>query len=273
MALVTLREILKGSVENRYAVGSFNAANHSMAEAILEASEELGTPVILAVAEVHFRYFDLDRFAAYVRRRIEEVKTPVALHLDHGRSTDVVKRCLDLGFSSVMIDASQQPYEDNVRITDSVVQLARTSGASVKAELGCVGGGEGNYVEGSSPIGTISPTRTWCPTSPGLRDALLWPSHGARPYKGQPVRLERSRRSAEDGCSLARTAAQACDEDFRNVVASGINKVNFTECSGGSSEGCWADPERKTCGLSRLTAAGQRCQEIVTKDRLSERRE
>mgnify|MGYP001293390521 FL=1 len=81
MALVTLREILKGSVENRYAVGSFNAANHSMAEAILEASEELGTPVILAVAEVHFRYFDLDRFAAYVRRRIEEVKTPVALHL------------------------------------------------------------------------------------------------------------------------------------------------------------------------------------------------
>lgn len=233
MALETLREILRGSVENKYAVGSFNAANHSMAEAIFEASEELGTPVILALAEVHFRYFDLDRFATYVRRRIEEVKTPVTLHLDHGRSIDVVRRCLDLGFSSVMIDASQQPYEENVRITREVVQLAKTYGASVEAELGCVGGGEGNYVEGS-----VANRDDF--TNPDLVsdfvartgvDALavaIGTVHG--PYKGQPVldleRLQEIRKRTEVPLVL-HGGSGLSDQDFLNVVANGINKVNF----------------------------------------------
>lgn len=266
MALVTLREILKGSVENRYAVGSFNAANHSMAEAILEASEELGTPVILAVAEVHFRYFDLDRFAAYVRRRIEEVKTPVALHLDHGRSTDVVKRCLDLGFSSVMIDASQQPYEDNVRITDSVVQLARTSGASVKAELGCVGGGEGNYVEGSVANRDDFTNPDLVPdfvarTGVDALAVAIGTVHG--PYKGQPVldleRLQEIRRKTDVPLVL-HGGSGLSDEDFRNVVASGINKVNFyTECSlAAAAKVAGLIQSGKPVGYPDLTAAGGR---------------
>ena len=73
----------------------------------------------------------------------------MALHLDHGLSIETIKRGLDLGFSSVMIDASQQPYEENVRITRTVVELAQAKGVSVEAELGFVGGGEGNLVEGS----------------------------------------------------------------------------------------------------------------------------
>ena len=98
-----------------------------MVEAILAASEETGASVILSIAEVHFRYLDLE-VCGLCLKRIDEVKTPVALHLDHGLSIETIKRGLDLGFSSVMIDASQQPYEENVRITRTVVELAQAKG-------------------------------------------------------------------------------------------------------------------------------------------------
>lgn len=233
MALVTLKEILRGSVQGRYAVGSFNVANHGMVEAILAASEELGTPVILSIAEVHFRYLDLDKFVSYALHRIEEVSTPVALHLDHGLSMETIKRGLDLGFSSVMIDASQQPYEENVRITRSVVELAKPYGVSVEAELGFVGGGEGNLVEGSvaNPSDFTDPELVADFVEKTGVDALavaIGTVHG--PYKGQPaldLELLREIRGRTTIPLVLHGGSGLSDQDFRNVVANGINKVNF----------------------------------------------
>ena len=190
MALVTLREVLRDAVAERYAVGSFNAAEHSMAEAILEVSEEKGVPVILSVAEVHFRYMNLERFIPYLRRRIEEMKTPAVLHLDHGASLETIQRGLDLGFSSVMIDASILPFEENVSMAAQVVELARKYGASVESELGHVAGGEGNLSEGSEadPGSTTNQKRLldlsrrlgWTPQAVAIGTV-----HG--PYKEQAI--------------------------------------------------------------------------------------
>ena len=238
MALVTLKDILRNTRTDRYAVGSFNAANHSMAEAILTVSEESGLPVILSVAEVHFRYLNLPHFVQYLQKRIDGMQTPVALHLDHGLSLESVQRGLDLGFSSVMIDASNLPYRDNVGLTASVVACASGYGASVEAELGMVGGGEGNLEQGTSadPEVYTDPGQAASFVAETGVDALavaIGTVHG--PYKGKPAldlkRLEEIR-SLVGVPLVLHGGSGLSDLDFRQAVSSGISKINFfTEAS------------------------------------------
>jgi len=242
MALVTLEEILRSTRKEKYAVGSFNAANHSMAEAILSVSEELGLPVILGLAEVQFRYVDLERFVPYLRQRIEGMATPVALHLDHGLSLETVYRGLDLGFSSVMIDASSFPYEENVALTRQVVRRARSYGASVEAELGQVGGGEGNLEQGTEAdaAGYTDPSQARDFVENTGIDALavsIGTVHG--PFKGKP-RLDLERlaeiRSLVEVPLVLHGGSGLSEDDFRRAVACGISKINvFTETSLGAA--------------------------------------
>ncbi|WP_461370329.1 class II fructose-bisphosphate aldolase [Candidatus Darwinibacter acetoxidans] len=274
MALVTLREVLRDAVAERYAVGSFNAAEHSMAEAILEVSEEKGVPVILSVAEVHFRYMNLERFIPYLRRRIEEMKTPAVLHLDHGASLETIQRGLDLGFSSVMIDASILPFEENVSMTAQVVKLARKYGASVESELGHVAGGEGNLSEGSEadPGSYTKPEEAARFVKETGVDALavaIGTVHG--PYKGKPnleLELLQKIRAEVDVPLVLHGGSGLSDEQFRSVVACGINKINyFTEGSLAAVE----EVRRLLAGGTPLSypdliqAAQRRVREIVEK--------
>ena len=238
MALVTLREMLQDAVLGKYAVGSFNATDYSMAEAILEVSEEKGLPVILSVAEVHFRYLDLEHFIPYVRQRIEKMTTPVVLHLDHGLSLETIQRGLELGFSSVMIDASKLPYEDNVKISGKVVELARKYGASVEAELGQVGGGEGDLTAGTAadPQFYTDPEQAASFVKETGIDALavaIGTVHG--PYKGEPhleLELLQEIRSKVAIPLVLHGGSGLSAEQFQQAIACGINKINFfTECS------------------------------------------
>lgn len=238
MALVTLREVLNDAVLGKYAVGSFNAADHSMAEAILEVSEELGLPVILSLAEVHFRYLHLESVVPYLRRRIEGLSTPAVLHLDHGLSLESIQRGLDLGFSSVMIDASSLPYEDNVALTTQVVNLARKYGASVEAELGQVGGGEGNLADRTDPDPNVytDPEQAADFVKATEIDALavaIGTVHGL--YKGTPhldLELLSKIRSMVEIPLVLHGGSGLSKEEFQSAIAQGINKINFfTECS------------------------------------------
>ncbi|NMB21685.1 MAG: class II fructose-bisphosphate aldolase [Firmicutes bacterium] len=238
MAIVSLREVLQDAMVKRYAVGSFNAADHSMAEAILEVSEERNVPVILSVAEVHFRYLNLERFIPYLRQRIETMATPVVLHLDHGLSLDTIVRGLDLGFSSVMIDASSLPYEENVALTSKVVELARGFGASVEAELGHVGGGEGNLTDGTEadPSMFTDPKQAAAFVRATGVDALavaIGTVHG--PYKGDPqldLDLLKEIRSLVDVPLVLHGGSGLSRGHFQSAIANGITKINyFTEGS------------------------------------------
>ncbi|MBT2700850.1 fructose-bisphosphate aldolase [Bacillus sp. ISL-40] len=149
MALVSMKEMLNKALAEGYAIGQFNMNNLEWTQAILAAAEEEKSPVILGVSEGAARYMGgFKVVTAMVEALMEEmsVTVPVAIHLDHGSSFEKCKAAIDAGFTSVMIDASHQPFEENVEITKRVVEYARKRGVSVEAELGTVGGQEDDVI-------------------------------------------------------------------------------------------------------------------------------
>jgi fructose-bisphosphate aldolase class II len=136
--LVTLKEILAKADEENYAVGAFNSPTLETARAAIEAAEELQVPVILSHAEVHFEITPLEIMGPILVHLAEKACVPVAVHLDHSSSLDSVKRAVDIGFSSVMIDASHMSFEENVRTVSEVVDFAHQHHVSVEAELGMI---------------------------------------------------------------------------------------------------------------------------------------
>lgn len=149
MPLVSMTEMLEKAKAGKYAVGQFNINNLEYTQAILQAAEEEKSPVILGVSEGAARYMGgFKLVTAMVKALMEEYKitVPVAIHLDHGSSFESCARAIHAGFTSVMIDASHHPFEENIQITSKVVELAHLHGISVEAELGTVGGQEDDVV-------------------------------------------------------------------------------------------------------------------------------
>ena len=141
MALVTTTEMFKKAYEGGYAVGAFNVNNMEIVQAITEAAGELKSPVILQVSAGARKYAN----ATYLRKLVEAAvienpDIPIALHLDHGADFDICKSCVDGGFTSVMIDASKYPFQENIEITKKVVEYAHAHGVVVEAELGKLAG-------------------------------------------------------------------------------------------------------------------------------------
>jgi len=149
MPLVSMKEMLEKAKAERYAVGQFNLNNLEFTQAILQAAVAENAPVILGVSEGAGRYMGgFKTVVKMVEGLMEDynVTVPVAIHLDHGSSFEKCKEAIDAGFTSVMIDASHHPFEENVEITSKVVEYAHSKGVSVEAELGTVGGQEDDVV-------------------------------------------------------------------------------------------------------------------------------
>ena len=187
MALVTTTEMFKKAYDGGYAVGAFNVNNMEIVQGITEAAGELNSPVILQVSKGARKYANHTYLVKLVEAAVEEnPDIPMALHLDHGDSFETCKSCIDGGFTSVMIDCSSMPFEDNVRITKQVVDYAHDHGVVVEAELGTLAGVEDEVsVEHGSESYTHPDeveefvTRTGC-------DSLaiaIGTSHGAYKFK------------------------------------------------------------------------------------------
>ena len=149
MPLVSMKEMLDKALAEKYAVGQFNINNLEWTQAILAASEEEKSPVILGVSEGAARYMGgFKTVVMLVQGLLEDMKitVPVAIHLDHGSSFDKCKEAIDAGFTSVMIDASHHPIEENIEMTKQVVEYAHARNVSVEAEVGTVGGQEDDVV-------------------------------------------------------------------------------------------------------------------------------
>lgn len=129
-------DMLQDARRNGYAIGAFNISNLEFAKAIIKASEEMNTPVILQASESACKYAGYDELVAMVKCMAEKSPSKIALHLDHGKSIEVCKKAIDAGFSSVMIDLSGLPFEQNIAGTIDVVKYAKTKNVSVEAELG-----------------------------------------------------------------------------------------------------------------------------------------
>jgi len=136
MPLAPYDELLADARDRNYAVGAFNIFALEFLPAILEAAEEEKSPVLLQIAPLHFHMADLNPYVTYVKSQIAKTKVPVGLNMDHGKEVRLIYQALQAGFPSVMFDGSRFPYEKNLALTKRVVDICRSLGITVEAELG-----------------------------------------------------------------------------------------------------------------------------------------
>ena len=142
MPLVTSKEMFEKAYNGGYAVGAFNVNNMEIVQGITEAAADLNAPLILQVSKGARAYANHTYLMKLVEAAVIETGLPIVLHLDHGDSFETCKSCIDGGFTSVMIDASSKPFEENIAITRQVVEYAHDHGVVVEAELGTLAGVE-----------------------------------------------------------------------------------------------------------------------------------
>lgn len=188
MPLCTLKQALEAAKAGHYALGAFNVNNMEQIQAVMAAAVETKSPVIIQASRGALKYTE----GTYLKYMIQAAcelhpEIPVVLHLDHGDCLDTVKRAISLGFTSVMIDASSKPYDENVRITKEVVEYAHPFGVSVEAELGTLGGVEEDV---SGTVKLTDPDQAADFVQKTGCDALavaIGTSHGAYKFKSTPV--------------------------------------------------------------------------------------
>lgn len=187
MPLVNLKYLMDRAEEGKYAVGAFNCNNMEIIQAIVEAAVEEKSPVIIQASQGAIKYAGLDYIVALVKTAADTSDIPICLHLDHGTDFNQVKECIDRGFSSVMYDGSKHPIDENIRITNEVLKLAREKDVSVEGELGKIVGTEDDvHVDEKDARYTKPEEAKYYVDNTGV-DALaiaIGTAHGQ--YKGEP---------------------------------------------------------------------------------------
>lgn len=140
MPLVTTKEMFEKAYKGHYAIGAFNVDNMDILKAVLKGCEEKKSPVIIAISGGALDFIGRPYIYDLLKDAMKTVTIPVALHLDHGKSVELCKTCVDLGFTSVMIDASAYDFETNIKMTKEVVEYAHKRGVVVESELGAIAG-------------------------------------------------------------------------------------------------------------------------------------
>ena len=193
MPLVTTTEMFKKAYAGGYAVGAFNVNNMEMVQAIVEAANECRSPVILQVSAGARKYANPVYLRHLVQAAVETTDIPIAMHLDHGADFDICKASIDGGFTSVMIDASSKPWEENIALTKKVVEYAHAHGVVVEAELGKLAGVEDDVKVADHDAMFTSPDEVEEFTQRTGCDSLaiaIGTSHGAYKFKpGQDPKL------------------------------------------------------------------------------------
>ena len=187
MPLVTTKEMFKRSIEEHFAIGAFNINNMEFIQAITDAAEEAKSPVILQVSSSAIKYARMEYLIKMVEAAVETTTIPIALHLDHGPDFETCKKCIDAGFTSVMIDGSKYDFEENIAITKQVVDYAHERGVVVEAELGKLAGIEDEVNVSADDARYTDPDQAYEFVQRIGVDSLaiaIGTSHGAYKFKG-----------------------------------------------------------------------------------------
>ncbi|WP_082759892.1 class II fructose-bisphosphate aldolase [Abyssisolibacter fermentans] len=226
--LVTTKEMFKVAMQNKFGIAQPNAWDLHSLRAIIRACDEKNAPAIIGLAEVHFNYINLKEFATLVKMYANEVDVPIALHLDHGSTYEGIVNAIHAGFTSVMIDASSKPYEENVKMTKEIVKIAHTCGVTVEAELGHVGMGD-NYKNVGDEFTSPEQAKDFIEkTKVDSLAVAIGTAHGE--YKGTPKidfdRLVEIRKKVDVPLVLHGGSGTG-DETINKCIKSGISKVNI----------------------------------------------
>ena len=233
MALVKMKALLRRAEEKNIGCGAFSVGNMEMVRGAIRAAEELDTPIILQIAEVRLKNSPLHLMGPMMVQAAKEAKVDVAVHLDHGLTFETVDKALELGFTSVMLDASTLPFEENIARVKAVVEKARKYSATVEAELGLVGGSE----DGSCDHGircTDPDDAVVYARETGI-DALavaIGNAHGNYPV-AQTLAFDVLEKIHEkvDIPLVLHGGSGITDKDFQRAISLGIRKVNIATAS------------------------------------------
>lgn len=189
MPLVTSKELFSRAYDGKFAIGAFNVNNMEIIQGIVDAAKEEKSPLILQVSAGARKYANPTYLKKLVEAAVEDSGLPIVLHLDHGESFDICKQCIDDGFTSVMIDASHHPFEENIAITKKVVEYAHSKGVVVEAELGRLAGIEDDVNVSEKDAAYTDPAQAAEFVEKTGVDSLaiaIGTSHGAYKFKGEP---------------------------------------------------------------------------------------
>lgn len=263
MALVSSKELLLKAQKEQYAIGAFNVENMEMVQAVVAAAEELQSPVILQTTPSTIKYADLEYFYANAKTAAEKATVPVVMHLDHGNSFELAMKALRVGYTSIMIDGSHDPFDENVTVSKAVVDACSPSGVQVEAELGKLGGKEDDLDGGDDNPYTDPEEAKLFVEKTGI-DSLavaIGTAHGV--YKGVPKidldRLAEINNLVSVPLVLHGTSGVP-DNDVKECIKRGICKVNYATdlriaFSNGVNEVLHANPE--TIDPKKYSAKGR----------------
>jgi ketose-bisphosphate aldolase len=232
MPMVNMKPLLRDAMENGYAVAAFNLVDYNTTKAMVKAAEELNAPVICQTSTKTIKYFSHKEIVSWVRAVAEDSPVPVVLHLDHCKDIPTIEACAKAGWTSIMIDASELPFEENLSESLKVREIAEKYGVGMEAELGQIMGVEDDMVvdESESVLTDPEDAKRFC-------DALdlsafacaVGTAHGF--YHGEPVvdfdrieainKLTRTPMALHGGTGLS-------DETFAKAIARGAAKVNIS---------------------------------------------
>ena len=231
--LVSMKKLIDDAEKGNYAVGAFSVGNMEMIMGAIKAAEELSTPIIIQIAEKRLKNSPIELMGPMMVEAAKRAKVEVAVHLDHGLTLDCIQKVLDYGFTSVMLDASLMPFEDNIKITKQVVALARKHGATIESELGVVGGIEGDNLVHEIKCTDPKVAKEFCDrTDIDCLAVAIGNAHGN--YLVLPELRFDILEEIHNTCTkplVLHGGTGISDEQFKKSISLGIRKINIATAS------------------------------------------
>jgi ketose-bisphosphate aldolase len=232
MAVANMSQILTDARRGGYAIGAFNILDYNSMKAVVQTAEELSSPVIIQTSVKTVRHWGYRPIIAWYRELADHATIPVAIHLDHCKDLEIIRRCIDFGWTSVMIDASSFPFEENLRLSKQVVDMAHPHGVTVEAELGEIGGVEDDLDVKEEDAHLANPERAIEFLQQVPVDCFapaIGTAHGV--YKGEPrisYRTLEAISSRTDTPLALHGGTGLSEEVFRKCISLGCAKVNIS---------------------------------------------
>ncbi len=232
MPLENMKEMLSDARAGQYAIGAFNILDYNSAKAVVEAAQETETPVIIQTSSKTVVFWGARAIINWVRELAGSSTVPIALHLDHCRDLEIIRECIDSGWTSVMIDASSKPFEENLTLSSQVVEMARPGNVTVEAELGAIVGVEDDIHVKEQDAHLADPGQAieFCArVKPDCFAPAVGTAHGV--YKGEPKiayeRIEEIAKATDIPLAL-HGGTGLSDEVFKKCISLGCAKVNIS---------------------------------------------
>jgi len=232
MPLQNMNLMLNKAKDGGYAVGAFNILDYNSTKAVIQAAEETNAPVIIQTSAKTVIYWGTSAIISWVKQLADSSSVPIALHLDHCKDLDLIKECIQAGWTSVMIDASSKPFDENISLSKQVVKIARSNYITVEAELGAIVGVEDDNHIKHQDTHLANPEQAveFCKkVGPDCFAPAIGTAHGV--YKGEPKiaydLLEQIAAEVAPPIALHGGTGLA-DDVFKKCISLGCSKVNIS---------------------------------------------